>query len=70
MSNQPFNQLIGLDLCIGCDEGYAGAAADLVGEYTVPSSGGGSFGSEVGIDEFTKNLMRISREFHRNCMHL
>jgi hypothetical protein len=26
-------------------------------------------GSEVGIEEYTKNLIGISREFHRNCMY-
>jgi hypothetical protein len=30
---------------------------------------GGRFGSEVGIEEYTKNLMRISLEFHTKCMY-
>jgi hypothetical protein len=29
----------------------------------------GHVGSEVGIEEFRKNLIGISREFHRNCMY-
>jgi hypothetical protein len=29
----------------------------------------GEVGPEVGIEEFRKNLIGISLEFHRNCMH-
>jgi hypothetical protein len=32
------------------------------------SSSSSKFGSEVGVEENRKNLMRISREFHRNWM--
>jgi hypothetical protein len=45
-------------------KGFAGGSDTVNGV-----SGSSSFGSEVGIEEYRKNLIGISWEFHTKCMH-
>jgi hypothetical protein len=42
--------------------------AGKVGQIECMDFNDGMLGHEVGIEEYTKNLIGISREFHRNCM--
>jgi hypothetical protein len=49
------------------DANAAFNAADASGAR--PQSVSSDVGSEVGIEEYNKNLIGISREFHTNCMY-